>query len=171
MSITDRYATAIRSSNLKSEERTQCSDSDVVGAMGLASKRHPLAAALTRLFLGDNGAALACVATLADMLGGRKISRDLGRVQAEDIARAVLAWHRDGVCTDCGGHGYERVPGTPALSTNPCKTCGGVGRIPFDQQFRARDREHARWLLAEIQSTQAQAGAEAMRKLAPRLEL
>jgi hypothetical protein len=139
--------------------------------MGLASKRHPLAAALTRLFLGDSRGVADVITHLVAELGRHRDAREWPQSQKEDLARAVIAWHRDGVCTDCGGHGYERVPGTPALSANPCKTCDGSGRIPFDRKFRARQLPVARWLLAEIQSTQAQAGVEAMRTLAPRLEL
>jgi hypothetical protein len=56
MKIVDRYASAVRASSLKSEPDTTYSASDVLGAMGLAGKRHPLAVALTRLFTGDNTA-------------------------------------------------------------------------------------------------------------------
>ena len=77
MGIVDRYAGAVRSSDLKSEERTTHSDSDVLGAMGVADRRlthdrnprwqSPLSVPLLRLFMGDNHAASQIVAILADM--------------------------------------------------------------------------------------------------------
>ena len=68
MLIQDRYASAIRSSNLQTDERTTYSDTDVLGAFGLAGKEHPLSVALQRLFLGDNGAAEAVVGILAELV-------------------------------------------------------------------------------------------------------
>ena len=94
-----RYASAVRSNNLRSAAATTYSDSDVLGAVGLASKRHPLAMALARLFCGDNHAARELVVILSELAWGKAavLRIDLKRTQADDIARAVLAWHRDGV--------------------------------------------------------------------------
>lgn len=140
---------------------------DVVGAVGFAGKQHKLAMALLRLFVGDDRAARDIVQTLAGMAVGKayRIGRELARVEAEDMARAVLAWHRDSRCKPCGGLGLLKMPGTPHLSGNACSHCRGTGRIPFDNQFAMDRLELARWLASEIEREQAIAGREAMRKL------
>ena len=50
--ITDRYASAIHASSLKSAPETTWSDTDVLGAMGIAGKHEPLGAALARMLSG-----------------------------------------------------------------------------------------------------------------------
>jgi len=178
--ITDRYASAVRSSNLRSKPDANMSDSDVIGAAGLASKRSPLAIALMRLFTGDNRAAPEIVRIMAASVVGKawhlhKI--ELPRLEADDIARAVLAWHRDGVCKVCGGHGFM-LAGNVSIGTGravigdvPCPACHGTRKVPFDHQFAMDRLELARWLRSEIEREQAIAGSEAMRALGPTLEL
>ena len=186
MKITDRYASAVHSSRLTVDERTTYSDTDVLASMGCADRAltdgvsfggrpvtpAPMAVALTRLFTGDGRAA----GTIVDLLASRawKQARTmrvkLQRVEAVDMARACLAWHRDGVCRACGGHGRLRIPGSPTIGDRACKTCKGVGRIPFEREFRPDLRELARWLIVEMEREQAQAGAEAMRWIAPSLD-
>ena len=98
MKIIDRYNSAVRSSNLKSGPSTTASDTDVLGAMGLAAKRNPLAIALTRLLTGDNSASSEIVRILAASLKG-KAKRDgpaMKWVECEDMARGVLAWQAAG---------------------------------------------------------------------------
>lgn len=171
--ILDRYASAVHSANLKSEVDTVYSDSDVVGAAGLAGKRHALAMALTRLFSGDNREAHALVRAMAELVWfrahGQKVK--LKRVQSVDLARAVLAWHRDGTCRACGGHGFEIIGGTRTVGDSACQACFGAGRVPFDAQFSLERLDLARWLLAEVQREQGKAGPAAMAKLAPRLTI
>jgi hypothetical protein len=173
MRITDRYASAVHSSNLKSEAKTYQSDADVLGAFGLAGKRNPLATALERLFTGDNTAAREIVEHMAGMSWGKaktlKIKQT--RVQSEDMARMVLAWHRDGTCKPCGGHGYELVLGTKTVGDTECKHCRGTTKIPFERQFKPEFRILARWLLVHIEKEQSVAGPAAMKALAPSLEL
>ena len=180
MTYTDRYASAKRSSNLRSKADTTQSDSDVLGAAGLAAKRQPLAMALLSLFVGDNRAAKQVVLLMADMLVGKawhweKVS--LERVEAEDMARKVLAWHRDGVCRVCGGHGFQLQSGgkpgqgRDTLSDRHCTACRGTGRIPFDGAFSMERTPLARWLLSEVERETAKAGPAAMQALAPRLDL
>lgn len=173
MRIQDRYASAIHSSNLEVDERTTFSDTDVLGAMGLASREHDLAVALQRLFSGDNGASMRVVAVLADMAQGKATALrvKVGAVQAVDMAQACLAWHRDGVCKPCGGHGALKIPGTKTLGAQLCKPCKGRGKVPFDRQFHQEKQELARWLVAAMERAQAIAGPAAMAKLAPRLDL
>ncbi|MDN8612778.1 hypothetical protein [Variovorax ginsengisoli] len=177
MKVTDRYASAVRSSCLTVDERTTFSDTDVLGAMGLAaraltSEGHPLAVALERLFAGDNGASIEIVEVLATMIRGKApaLRLKLTTTQAVDMARACLAWHRDGVCRPCGGHGTLVIPGSRTLGVQQCKPCRGHGKIPFERQFRVEWRDLAAWLVAEMEREQGRAGPAAMKALAPRLD-
>ena len=146
---------------------------DVVGAVGLAGKRAPLATALLRLFVGDNRAARDIVHIMAGMLVGKayRLGHEIARVQAEDMARAVLAWHRDGRCKHCDGHGFLKFEGAPGLSDQQCMHCRGTGRIPFDRQFPMDRLELARWMAAKIEKEQRIAGAEAMKSLSDQVKL
>ena len=170
----DRYSSAVRSSNLHSDPDTLRSAADVLGAAGFASKRTPLGIALMRLFTGDNGAAGQIVEHMAGMLVGKAWHAHrmaLKPTQATDMAQAVLAWHRDGTCKPCGGHGFLMVEGAPTLSGHQCPECRGTGRVPFERNFKGARLELAKWLVAEVEREQAMAGPAAMRALAPRLEL
>jgi hypothetical protein len=174
LTFRDRYSTSVRSSNLRSAPDTTHSATDVLGAAGIASKRTPLGIALMRLFSGDNGAAAQIVQTMAGMLVGKAWHAhklELKPTQATDMAQAVLAWHRDGTCKPCGGHGYLMVEGAPTLSDHQCPRCRGTGRVPFDRHFKGARLDLAQWLVAEVEREQAFAGPAAMRALAPRLEL
>ncbi len=172
MKFEDRYSTAIRAKNLRSDPNTRASDPDILGAAGLAGRTEPLAMALLRLFAGDNHASVSIVATMSEMAWGKAqvLGVKLKRVQADDLARAVLAWHRDGVCKACNGHGYALIEGSPGLSANECPACRGTGKVPFDKQFRMEWQDVARWLCAEIERESGRAGPAAMSKLAPRLD-
>ena len=178
--ITDRYASAVRSSNLRSKADTNMSDSDVIGAAGLAAKKSPLAIALMRLFTGDNRAATDIVRILTASVIDKAwhfYKLPLPRIEGEDISKAVLAWHRDGVCRVCGGHGFMVAgggglgEGRAVIGDAPCGACHGQGKVSFDRQFAMDRLELARWLRAEIEREQAIAGAEAMKALGPRMEL
>lgn len=178
--FTNRYAGAVFSRNLKSEPDTAMSDADTVGAAGLAAKRSPLAMALLRLFVGDNHAAESLAILLENMVVGKayRMGIEITRSEARDMGRAVLAWHREGVCKPCGGHGFDVQKGSAkvgqaraVLSSTNCKFCRGTGKILFDKQFPITRLELARWLLVEIEREQAIAGPAAMAALAPKLEL
>lgn len=145
----------------------------MLGAVGLACKRHALAMALARLFCGDNHAASKLVDILSLMAWRKAKTSDaiLKRTQAIDMARAVLAWHRDGVCKACGGHGFRLIQGAPAISDHHCPECAGVGKVPFDRHFTRDQRPIANWLLAEIEREQARAGPAAMAKLSQEMDL
>lgn len=172
MKIIDRYAGAIHSSNLKHDERSSNSDTDVLGAFGLADRRlaatdHPLAVPLTRLFMGDGAASRVIVEVLADMARGKApaLHTDITQTQAVDMARACLAWHRDSACKSCGGHGQLVIKGSTTIGGAICKACKGTGRIQFEKQFRFQWRDLARWLVAEMEREQGRAGPEAVRAL------
>lgn len=190
--IQNRYASAVHSSNLAVDGKTHMSDSDTLGAMGLAAhaletgwrptgpggqgepvRPVPLAVPLERLFSGDNRAVYQIVRDLAKLAHEHsfKIDCRIKRVQCADLARACLAWHRDGACPACEGRGYALIPGTKTLSERECPECRGSRKIPFERQFRPEWRELARWMVTEMTRASGYAGPAAMRALAPTLEL
>ena len=95
--ITERYASAVRSGNLKSRSETNFSDSDVLGAAGLAAKSHPVALELARVLSSDNHGADRLILLMAEMAWTRAQHErvKLRRVQAADLAKGVLAWMRE----------------------------------------------------------------------------
>lgn len=168
MRYQDRYASAIRSSCLTVGAQNRLSDADILGAAGLAAKTHPLAIALLRLFMGDNSGVETIVAVLADMTWkkARHFHARLSRADAELVAQACLAWHRDGACKHCGGHGFRRIPGTTTLGTQPCPQCAGEGRVPLERQFSTQAaKDLARWLVSELERETGRAAAVASRRL------
>jgi hypothetical protein len=172
MKILERYADAVHSHRLVSDPATTYSDTDVLGAMGLAGKARPLAAALLRLFAGDDRSGAYVIAQLAMMAWRRaqQVNIKLKRTQADEMARSVLDWYRNPACKPCGGLGYMLIPGTPHISDHECPACSGTGRRPIERAFPNHTLPVARWLIAEVEREQASAGQAAMRKLAPRLE-
>ena len=169
MKIIERYNSATRSSNLRSKAETTLSDTDVLGAFGIASKEHQLGVALHRLFTGDERAARVVVDVLAEMARGK--FHDLRRVQAEHIARSVLAWNRAKTCPVCAGKRFDIIPGTPTLSTKACKPCKGTGTILLHSIFTAAQWPAAQWMQVQIEAQAAVAGQAAMKALAPSLDL
>jgi len=192
--ITDRYATAVHSSNLKHtselnkrEEQGQSGDTDILGAMGIADKRlssgknergedcskHPLAVPLERMFAGDNRAAHDIVRILAELVFTQswKLRVKIGRVTAHDMACACLAWHRNGTCRACGGHGKTLIPGSKSFSDHDCQVCRGTGKVAFKSQFKQEHRELADWLVAEMEREAGRAGPAAMKALSAGMEM
>lgn len=171
MRITERYASAVHATSLKSDPETYMSDTDVLGAMGLAARYEPLGVALARLLSG--GGAASAIDTMAEDVYVRSHSVKgcrLSRVQARELAQAVLAWYRHGTCQPCGGTGFKRIANTP-VNGDECNHCGGTGKIPFDRQFSADVLPLAQWLSSEIDRSQAAAAHAAMVALAPKLDL
>ena len=183
MTITDRYASAVRASNLKPSKESMADGTnpaktatkvDVLGAFGFMGKQYPLAAALVRLLEGgDNTAVRDVVAQMTEVVHGRarRTGVEMTRLQAEDMSRSVLAWYRHGTCKACGGHGFELIDGAPSLSGNTCKACKGTRKVPFARQFAMERQELAAWTLAKVEREIALAGPAAMARLAPRLQL
>jgi hypothetical protein len=168
--ILERYNTAVHASSLKPDANTTYADLDVIGAAGLAARYEPMGIALARMLSG--GGARAVLTEMTDAVHERsfRIRERVSVTVAENIAKAVLAWWRDGVCHPCSGTGFELIAGTPSLG-GECKECGGTGKRPLDKSFRQEHKELARWLSGEIERCQANAGQIAMRKIAPSLDL
>lgn len=191
MGITARYASAVHSKSLRPKApkgvANQTLDVDVLGAVALADKTltdghdrqgnpvkpAPLAVPLERLFSGDHRAAHEIVRRLASMAFDQswEYRIKIGRIECHDMACACLAWYQHGTCRACGGHGYDLIPGVPALSSHECRPCRGTGKILFEQQFRPDWQPLARWLVAEMARESGRAGPEAMRSLAGSLDL
>ncbi|MGJ7531269.1 hypothetical protein [Variovorax sp. GB1P17] len=171
MNVIERYASAVRSTNLEINERTTRSDSDVLGAMGLASRQFPLAVALQRLFPADSNAARELVEIPADdaWRQARAMKVKLNRVRAYDLAQGCVAWHRNPTCDNCGGHGATVIPGSTTLGVK-CKPCKGTGRTSLSTVFKGH-AEVADWLVAHMEKHQAMAGPEAMKQIAWYLDL
>lgn len=170
MKLLERYSTAVHSDNLAVDPRSTWSDTDVLGAAGLAARHEGLGIALTRLFAGGKPQDVIQIMAEMTFKRARTLRVKASQVQALDLATAVLSWYQHGTCQPCGGTGYQRIAGTPKLG-DQCNHCGGAGRIPFDAQFRGDSLPLARWLSVEIDRAQAAAGQAAMAILAPRLEL
>jgi len=184
MTIKDRYASAVNSSNLKSDPRTYMSDTDVLSAYGIADRRlsngedqfskHPLAVPLERLFAGDNAAAGVIISILAGIIRGKaKAMRiRMSEVQASDMAQVILGWFRRPACQACGGHGFQLIPGTPTLNPDEaCRPCNGTGKVLLEQLFRLEQRELVRWAIARMEEESGMAGPAAMKALAPSLDI
>jgi hypothetical protein len=193
--IKTRYAAAVNSGNLTvksaknatDEAETVIGDPEVLGAYGLADRDlvrghdsqdrkftpAPLAVPLERLFAGDDKAAHEIVRIMADMVfvRARKLDIKLSATQAQDMARATLAWYRNGACKPCGGRGFPLIQDTPVQSKHACEHCDGVGKIPFEKQFRFEWKPLARWLKEGIELECGRAGPRAMRTLAGRMDL
>lgn len=181
--IKDRYASAVRSSNLKSVPKTVFSDADVLSAYAIADRRlsngedhyskHPLAVPLERLFTGDSTAATEIVRILADIIRGKSIAMrlDLTRTQRIDMARAVLGWFRHPACPKCGGHGFKIIPGTTTVGGQRCQPCDATGKVPLERLFRVEQRELVRWLVSKMELEAGLAAPVAMKALAPLLNL
>lgn len=184
--IRERYRSAVQSHCLTVDERTVFSDTDVLGAMGLADRNlargyetdargratrtftpAPLAVPLERLFAGDSRAAGVIVEILAGMAAheARRQSVRITDAQATDISRAVLAWHRSGTCQPCGGRGKPIIKDTPVESARDCDHCAGTGKIPFETNFRHEWKPIARWLRDRVEIESGRAAPAAMRKI------
>lgn len=186
--IEERYSSAVNSGNLRPNPRTRMSDSDVLGATGIADREltegrtskgdsvrpAPLAVSLERLLRGgDTRAAHAVARVMADMLWrkAREGTEKLTHAKAKEMAQMVLAWHRSGTCKPCGGHGYSLIQGTKTLSERACEACRGTGKIRFERAFKGYPVELARWMSAELERNLGRAGERAMAHLAARFDV
>ena len=189
MGIVDRYTTAASTSNLRSKPDTVYSDSDVLGAVGLAGKEwrtrpdgskyrgNPLGMAMMRLFTCADDSAPATKRQIVKMTARMVQSKSesegdkLRWPECEAMAIVVLTWVTDGTCRPCGGHGRTLIEGTRTIGDHACPSCRGSGRVQFGSKLPLERLLLAQWLLNKIEREMAIAGAAAMAALAPRLEL
>jgi hypothetical protein len=162
----ERYLAAIGSRDLKHNARGTA-DIDVVGAVGMTGKHHELGVVAVRFAAGDNQAGERAVQLMVEKVIGRawRASRQrLSKGTAQQIARTVLAWSRDGRCKPCDGLGFGKVPGAPALSSVACTHCNGSGRVSL---AGAAGEHHAAaaWLAEELDHAVRLLGSCTRRKL------
>lgn len=196
--IRNRYSSAVHSSNLKVSKEadktgeTVVEDTDALSAMAWADKAlktgwrttgpdgkgepvrpAPLAVPLARFLAGDGGSAHEIVRLLAIMVFERSwdVRVKINHVQAHDMACACLAWHRNGRCRVCGGHGKTLIPGSRSFSDHDCQVCRGTGKVPFKAQFKPEHQDLADWLVAEMEREAGRAGPAAMKALSSTMEL
>jgi hypothetical protein len=174
--ILDRYAAALHSNNLSVDADTTYSDSDVLGAMGIAGRREPLAVGLYRLIMGDNHAAHEIVEIVADMVWreARRVCVRLSMTGARYMAQKCLAWFRDSTCKACSGQSQgldlDAKIGLLMLGAG-CQECGSTGRILLERHFHQDHKELAKWVVSVMEHKLSRAGPAAMKALAPRLRL
>jgi hypothetical protein len=171
-SIQERYAQAIRSSNLTCDVNTTFSDLDVIGAMAFADARlsrrdewgrsRPGACGISRLLAGDDREAKRAVQSVAHRVWARAASAgfDLVWKDAENIAKSCFAWMEHGGCRICAGSMSKRAT---------CSNCDGSGRISFVKGFSAEHYPFAKWAVQEIVADLSVAGAEAGRAIAEQM--
>lgn len=170
MSYGDRYASAIRSSRLVHHPDKEM-DTDILGAMGLAAKRYPLSHHLSRLYLGDHSAERPIIEVLAMVALRRGSGSGLKPPMARFLASGVIAYHRSPKCGHCGGLGFRRMDGAPALSTDRCKPCKGSGQTPLRKFCGSRFEALGHELLGMVEREAGRAFGEAAACLKPNLHL
>lgn len=170
--ILDTYAGAVSRGDLGSDDRSTFRGADVVGAFGLVGRKHKLAAALARMFVGGDKEAKEVSAIMTRMLVSKahEWGEPIGEAAADLIAGIVLEWHRNGTCTVCRGHGFRVVSGTlgesrAVIGSQACRACRGRRLRPFEPLFPVERVSLARWLRAKVERETALAGPAAMRKL------
>lgn len=182
MKIHDRYASAVNSSNLKSRPETIYSDTDVLGAYGIADRRlssgidhytkHPLAVPLQRLFNGDSTAGQEIVRILAVLILGKanRVKVSVSRSQARDMAKVILGWFRSPRCRVCGGHGFKIIKNSTTLGDTRCMPCDATGIIQLDLLFPVELRELVKWATARMELEVGLAAPAAMKALASKMD-
>ena len=121
--IEEQYISAGDSSNLRVEAERR-SDADILIAAGWSASR--IGAALMRLYSKPDRVALEMVQTQVAM------QAEKWRIERPDVvACAVIGWWLKKVCKACQGRRYEKIAGTPSLSTRHCSCCKGSGETPL----------------------------------------
>lgn len=150
INISERYARACNSSNLKVEAE-RGSIADVLIASGWSKSR--VGGALMRLHteygsfrMPPNATrkidAMLAMGKLESLPNVLELVADWAkhsRIESpESVAKAVVAHFLDDVCKSCNKLGKERIPGTPMLSHRDCKTCKGTGNpvLPYGEAGR-----------------------------------
>lgn len=152
-SITERYITANGAT-------------DVITAAGWVAQRHEMALMLWAvMYQGKTSQKHRLAEKLGDdMAIAKRSDPRLKGFDAHKIAKEMLAWFCEGVCTACDGRGYEAIQGTPSLSDNLCNHCHGSGKRPYP-----RTAGHI-WMEQKLNQLSAYAANEVMKRLARALD-
>lgn len=157
MAMTERLASSQNTSDL-GEHATGLGDVDYIRAAGMVAQKNPLGMALFRLKYSEIvEEALYCRNELAKLLVER---RGTARADAIIAAEKVLMHYLGDRCDDCGGTGYQVIPGTPTLSDVACPVCKGHGVIKL-----ATKNQNELWLQTQIAIMESDAAGAVMRKL------
>ena len=126
----ERLTVAFASSNLAQSD-LRLTDADLLGALGYAGRRVPLASALLRLYLTHApGSASEAVAQTVPLVARESRAQQL-KLSARELAglaKAALTYCADPVCPRCHGTRYQVIPGSVSLGNVPCALCQGDGR-------------------------------------------
>ena len=157
--ISEHYAIARNTSNLKSEPRTRMSASDVIGAAGMAAQEHEAALLLWSVVYGGKTSQKM---RLVDGLAHRLFVRMMNKKQfgnPRHIAMEVLAYYLHAKCPACDGVGYQIIEGHNTRSDDPCPECQGTGKPPMPQD------EPWQWLHAYVATLLSIAAGKTMEKI------
>ena len=168
----ERYLLARRTSNLRIAAESGGA-ADVLMAAGWvsgASERRTLALAVYGMMIS---AEMRGARALSDQMSGWIVRRSyrmpghvIPRTAAFDLVLTVLKWFHRPTCMSCGGHGHPTRLNSPVLdTTRACPECHGTGQIPLKRIVRTEHVEHARWLVAELQSMTALIFGEMARRV------
>lgn len=164
-SIQERYSTARQTSDLSLDPLTSMSPADVLTASGWAAQENEAAMLLWGVvYQGKTSDKLRLVEVLGSQLNAKKAKDRRLKGDAWKIAAEMVAWYLHSTCKPCGGLGYERPKGTPALSNKICRVCQGDKRAAYP-----RTAAHI-WMDAHLSTLSAKAAGEAMKRLAAKME-
>lgn len=134
----DRLAPALVSDDLSSAVGRR-GDADFVAALGVVSRKYPMASPLVRMYLThDREAAKEALRIAASMARKAAIRCRVPAKVAEcwEIGRAALEYAVNKTCPRCHGTKFETISGSNCLSSVSCKGCGGDGRKTLPRRNR-----------------------------------
>lgn len=156
--IGDKYAEATHATNLTPSTRN-LTDADVLLAAGIAAsgnERLRIALSAYRMRVNGDMAGLYEVAQQMDAwLNGRlhvKGNRPLGRVARQALIVKTLQWWVAPTCVFCSGHGFLPDEEAPRLTMVTCSACYGKGERPLEREVPNHLKEHAHWMVDQLNS-------------------
>lgn len=133
----DRLASALASDDLSITDHR--GDADFIAALGMASRKYPIASPLVRMYLShDKASAHDARRIAADMAGkaARRAGIKLRMSELVALGRLALEYVVNKTCCRCHGTKFELIPGTNCLGSVPCKSCSGDGRRQLPKKHR-----------------------------------
>ena len=149
----ERVVRALNSGRLQFRE--VASDIDWLTALGMASARNPGHSALVRLhYVQDEQSYQSALKLTMQIVRRLSVRRRWDMAESMKLAKVSLAYHIAPVCPSCHGTKFERIPGTPHLSSRPCPKCHGSGLRPYPIKRAAEIREIVAHLSAIERATE-----------------
>lgn len=166
--LAQSYARATQSSNLKSDEHHF--DTDKLAAVALSSE---FGALLFRVKYANDATSYVQLAEAWEWEVKKRaaLSRPPWPVHVKDaaVAKASLKYWLNDLCPVCGGKGVKKMEFIDILSDDACESCEGSGKKPMECEPRIHWYTSAMVLVLEAITITA--GANAIQKLAPEMEL